>query len=69
MTTAYPSKEQTAQEAHQAALQDCQTRLEQIEEHLKRYKKPQGLHWGHVGSLNYIATQLGDILDFLNGEG
>ena len=63
------------------ALQEYENKQAEIEKLLKQIQtgllehdhnasgKPGGHHWGHVGDLNRIATELQDIRDRLTGKG
>lgn len=33
------------------------------------HDKFEGIHWGHVGDLSYVESQLADVVAFLAGEG
>lgn len=63
------------------ALQEYENKQAEIEKLLKQIQagllehdrnasgKSGGHHWGHVGDLNHIATELQDIRDRLTGKG
>jgi hypothetical protein len=40
-----------------------------LQAHDRRASGQGGHHWGHVGDLNYVAGQLREVSDMLNGKG
>lgn len=70
MTSQYPPK-QTALEAYEANQAKIQKLLQEIKAGLEAHDKnchPRH-HWGHVGDLTYIATELQEINNRLHRVG